>query len=133
MYRTSAGASPPGVLPLQTEDGVSQEVVGESATADCVTPAGVFVSQAKEPAFQRPAAAFAALQGALNAFGPVIYSGVPSDQRPTGTMNTVTGSSAFVLAKSGEPFEFAPQVEGLVRGTKNIRCGCQGPATSSFR
>src|SRR6202035_4061084 len=63
--------------------------------------------------------------------GYLIDSGVPSDQFLTGKRNTVTGSSAPVLARSGEPFEFAPQFEGLVRGRKNIRCGCQGPPASS--
>ena len=38
-----------------------------------------------------------------------------------------------VGALTGEPFKFAPQVEGLVRGRKNIRWGCQWPPTSSPR
>lgn len=53
---------------------------------------------------------------------------VPSDQRPTGTRNTVRRSSGFLNAIIGEPGRSAPQILGSISRVKNIKCGSQCPS-----
>src|SRR5215831_12422747 len=56
---------------------------------------------------------------------PATY-GVPSDQFPTGTKNTVCRSGVLTNALiTGEPGDPAPQLAASVNGTINIRWGCQ--------